>query len=496
MIMRNSALICLGLLALQNCLFSSTNSAIADWPQWRGPDRCGYIDSPPLVDSLPSKGIEAVWTLDEFDGGTSGGWSSPVIADGKVYAYAHTKTRNPNANLGEAKYPWIAPDKRGDMSEEEYAEYEVKRRDENEQRAKAFRFDERLVCIDLDSGNIVWDKSQETVYTRFTQSSTPCIANGRVFVLGPKRTARCYDASTGEVIWEKQLPGDFRDEFFASSFVVDGDIALVACGPLTALDANDGNLLWQGDAAMDYSSHSSPALWRGAGETIAFANSSGGRTQAYRLRDGKKLWELKSGTGQSTPIVAGNRLLTYGASRKNGLTAFRLDASAPEKEPNTIWQFQGAADSGSTPVVRGDSVFVQGDKRLAKVDLESGDTRWQTTLRISNPRYTSLVAAGDQVFYAWEGLLAFDAESKRFAKIYDAEVDKKARLISGDDLRSELKLDELSGDAEGMAKSEKIWKNEAINGGPLACSSPAIADGRIVMRLRKRLACYDLRKSN
>ena len=467
--------------------------AWADWPQWRGPDRNGYIPSVALLESLPDGGIQAEWKLDDLEGGSSGGWSSPVISDGKVFAYAHTKTKNPDANLGEAKYPWIAPDKRGGMTDEEYAEYEIKRRDENERRAKAYRFDERLVCIDLNSGDILWDRSQQCVYTRFTQSSTPCVADGRVYVLGPERTARCYDVSTGQVVWQTRLPGEFRDEFFASSFLVDGDVALVSCGPLTALDARDGNILWQGDTPTDFQSHSSPAIWKVGDQSFAIANTSGGRTKAFRVADGTKLWELKSGAGQATPIVAGDRLLTYGASRKSGLTAYRLNTAAPEKPPEMIWQFQRAADSGSSPVLRDDAVFVQGEKRLAKVDLESGDTIWQTTLKISNPRYTSLIAAGDQLFFGWEGLMAFSARSDRFEPIYDAEVDSQGRLIAGDDLRKELKLDELSGQEDGLAKAEKLWKSEAINSGPLACSSPAFDDGRIVLRLKKGLICYDLR---
>ena len=230
--------------------------------------------------------------------------------------------------------------------------------------------------------------------------------------------------------------------------------------------------------------------------TVAIANSSGGRTQAYRVSDGKKLWEVNSGAGHSTPIIAGDRLLTYGKSRKNGMTAFRLEAAAPEKQPEQIWKFQGAADSGSTPVVRGDYAFVQGDKRLAKVDLDTGRSVWQTTLRISNPRYTSLVAAGDQVFYAWEGVLAFSAETDRFETLYDAEIDSRRRLIGGDDLRKELNLDELSRQEGGLAKAEKLWRAKAIQTGPLACSSPAISEGRIIFRLRDGLACYDLRSQN
>ena len=33
-------------------LFTST--ALADWPQWRGPGRVGFVEAPPLLESLPA----------------------------------------------------------------------------------------------------------------------------------------------------------------------------------------------------------------------------------------------------------------------------------------------------------------------------------------------------------------------------------------------------------------------------------------------------------
>ena len=46
---------------------------------------------------------------------------------------------------------------------------------------------------------------------------------------------------------------------------------------------------------------------------------------------------------------------------------------------------------------------------------------------------------------------------------------------------------------DGQEISEKLWQQKAIKSGPLACSTPAVSDGRIVLRLRNAVACYDLR---
>lgn len=468
--------------------------ADAEWPQWRGADRNGFVETPVLIESLPPEGLAAKWSLGSFPGGNSGGWSSPAISHRRVYLFSHTKQKNPDVKLAESKYPWLSPDKRVGMTDEEYQAYEVKRRDENERRSKAFRFEERLVCLDLETGEVIWDKSQESKYTRFVQSGTPCVGQGRVFVLGAERTAHCYDAENGTLLWSQRLPGEFRDEFFASSFTVVDDVALVACGPLVALNTSDGAVLWKGDAPLDYQSHSSPAIWDAGTVKVAIVNTAGGRTQAYRIESGEKLWEVSAGAGQSTPIVAGDSLLVYGSSRKSGLSAYALDREQPAKAPERQWQFQRAADSGSTPVVRGDAVFVQGEKRLAKVRLSDGDAEWQTTMKISNPRYTSLISAGDQVFFGWEGLLAFQAEGEHYTPLYEAKVDEEYRLIATGDLRKKLKMDEVSDGEGGAENAEKLWQKKAVATGPLACSTPAVSDGRMIIRLRDAVVCYDLRK--
>ncbi len=475
-------------------LVSGSSIVVADWPFWRGPDQTGYVSCGPLVRELPTAGLAPLWQFGPILGGDSGGWSSPVIADGCVFTYSHTKVKNSDEDLEEEKFPWLSPDKRVGMSDEEYEAYEVKRRDENERQAKAYRFEERLVCLDLISGEVKWDHRRDTVYTRFTQSSTPAVADGRVIVLSPNRMATCFDGKTGDIVWEKRLPGDFRDEFYSSSFVITGDTALVACGPVIALRAKDGELLWQGDTPLDYQSQSSPVVWQSSQGAVVISNTENGRTEAYQVADGRKLWSIDTGASQSTPIVTGDLLLTYGGSRKSGLTAYSL--ASPSLEPEKLWAFQGAADQGSSPVVMGNFAFVQGDKRLAKVDLESGKAVWQETLKTSNPRYTSLIAAGDQLLYGWEGLLAFDAVADDFSQLYDAEIASDGRLIGSADLRRELGLDQLSNEAGDLEKAEKTWQREAVDSGPVACITPAVSDGKIVLRLKEGIVCFDLNVSN
>src|SRR5258708_18986739 len=60
-----------------------------DWPQWRGPNRDAIWKESGIVESLPSSGLKVLWRA-----AIGWGYSSPVIADGKIYL-SDTVLKNP-----------------------------------------------------------------------------------------------------------------------------------------------------------------------------------------------------------------------------------------------------------------------------------------------------------------------------------------------------------------------------------------------------------------
>lgn len=477
-------------LLVLSCLAAGHVSA-DDWNQWRGPHRDGAAhDSPPLISALPDAGLKPVWVSEaEIPAARSGGWSSPVVVDGRVYVFTHQRVLKEGKTLPKRKFPWLPPDKRGHLSAEEYAEYERNRRDEDEMLGQYYRYAEVIYCLDADTGKTLWTNDGDSVYTRFLQSGTPAIEDGRIFVLGAGLKARCIDAKTGESLWQTQLPGEFRDEYLQSSFAVADGVAVVLARQLFALDASTGEILWSAGDEQSRNLHTSPTFWKGSKGTIAICNVPGGETIGVDLESGQLLWRIESEAGHSTPIVAGDRLLTYGGSRKGGLRCYRLS----HDEPELLWKFQRVADSGSSPVVVGDLVFVQGERRLACVDLETGEAAWQTMLDLDRPRYTSLIAADAKVIYAFDGVLCFAADDAEYRELMKAKIDKQHLLAEESMFRKQLDIDQLQLTAEGQAKAERLWQKTFSGAGPLTCTTPAIAEGRIYFRLKDRLACYDLR---
>lgn len=59
-------------------------------------------------------------------------------------------------------------------------------------------------------------------------------------------------------------------------------------------------------------------------------------------------------------------------------------------------------------------------------------SRTWSILTIDRPRYTSPIAAGTQVFYAWDGLLAFEATAEKWNVHYDGKMNEAGLLASRD----------------------------------------------------------------
>ena len=487
----NRCLLALPISAIALLFVCSFPSQAGDWNQWRGSSRDGHaVDSPALIDALPEAGLEPQWLSEaEIPSGRSGGWGSPAIADGKVYIFTHQRLLKDGAEVPKKKFPWLAPDKRTGMTPQEYAEYEVNRRDEDEALGKYYRYAEVTHCIDAATGKTLWTNDETSVYTRFLQSGTPAVIDGKVYVLGAGLKARCIDAESGKTLWTTQLPGEFRDEFLQSSFVVHDGIAVVFARQLFGLNAKSGKILWSaGDEGSNL--HTSPTIWERPNGSVAISNIGSGKTIGVNLASGEIEWEIETSAGHATPVVAGDLLLTYGSSRKAGLRCFQLKEDA---EPEEKWVFQGAADSGSSPVVAGKNVFVQGERRMACVELETGEEVWRTTLDLENPRYASPVAADGKLFYAFGNLICCAADADKFQSLMNAKIDGSGLLADEAVFRKRLEMDKLETTAEGQAEAEKLWQKTFRNAGPLTCATPAIADGRMFVRLKDRLACYDLR---
>jgi len=454
--------ICLSLVALG--VWPSALPA-ADWNQWRGPNRDGVAAaSPALIDTLPSEGLEASWMTEKpIAGGGNGGWSSPVIADRRVYLFVHSRTPRPGVQLPPEKYPPLSEEERTQRSPEEIQTYDAHRRDEQrERRDQQFQYVETLSCFELASGRLLWESERPSVATDFCQSGTPAVVNGRVYVLGADRHLLCFSAKDGKELWSTRLPVDQNERQIPSSVALAEGVVAVLAGVLVGVDAERGDVLWAGDQERMQGTDSSPTVWKENGRAFFIANVNGNQTVCVEPQTGNELWRVETHANRSTPVIVGSRMITLGDSRKGGVRCFELSAEGAEE----VWKFQGISDPGSSPVVVDGKVFVQGEHRLACLDLATGKPDWRGELDIAQPRYTSLIAADSKLFYIFDGVLVFSAQPRECSVLIDAKIDGAGRLVPAEAYRESLGLEEIKV-TRGQEEAERVWQKETSRNAPL-----------------------------
>jgi outer membrane protein assembly factor BamB len=215
MTLKNSLLLALCALTLPLNASSVPAGKIGDWPQWRGPDRTGISRETGLLKKWPANGPKRLWLFEE----AGSGFSSPAIADGKLYIMGATRTT------------------------------------------------EFLLCLDANSGNKLWSRD---VGRRFDERrgdgprSTPTVDGDRVYALGAHGDLICVNRADGKPIWKRNMRefgGSVPVWGYSESVLVDG--SRVVCTPggsqgaVVALDKMTGERLWQSREVQDNAHYSS-----------------------------------------------------------------------------------------------------------------------------------------------------------------------------------------------------------------------------------------------
>jgi outer membrane protein assembly factor BamB len=144
-------------------LLLSPAMSAEDWPQFRGPNRDGVWNETGILQTFPAEGLKVRWRAP-----VGRGWSSPVVAQGRVYV-TDVQLARPTAK-------------------------------------------ERVLCFDEANGKLLWTHQYAVGYPDWAfdpnaggPRATPIIRDGTVFTLGALGHLFCLDAAKGRVLWEKSL---------------------------------------------------------------------------------------------------------------------------------------------------------------------------------------------------------------------------------------------------------------------------------------------------
>ena len=213
-------------------LLLATGSLSADdWTQYRGSGRDAVWREEGLLETFPPEGLKIRWRVP-----AAGGFSSPVIAQGRVY-------------LCDSVY------------------HPAKAR-------------ERIRSFDEKTGAVRWTYDYEVNYDEYWHQpkmvdgvrATPVVRDGRLYSAGADGDLACLDAVTGALVWKKKLVAEYGltdHRTCTPSPLVEGDLLIVVIGGkpeacVVAFEKETGKEAWR--ALGDRWTYSSPIVVEAGGK--------------------------------------------------------------------------------------------------------------------------------------------------------------------------------------------------------------------------------------
>lgn len=241
---------------------------------------------------------------------------------------------------------------------------------------------------------LAWSTPVGTANSRRARiDATPVAGGGRIFAVDALTTLSAVSASSGELLWTRNLaPDSDRDASISGAGLAYGDGKLFAgtvFGELVALDAASGAVLWR--QKIDAPAAGAPAV---EGNTV-YVVGRNGVGWAINTSDGKIRWQnagaprVAGFAGSAAPAVADGRVLLPYAS--GDVTALLVNSGATAWASGVMGERPGRAyaalsDITGDPVVLGGTVFVgTSGGRTAALSARTGELLWSTVQGAMNP---------------------------------------------------------------------------------------------------------------
>ena len=346
-----------------------------DWPEFRGEGRVGVWTETGILETFPEAGLDVRWRTPIHHG-----FSGPSVSDGRIFI----------------------------------TDFE---------RARGLDGTERILCLDEETGEIVWTQSWEASYLGVSWDegprATPTVDGDQVYAVGASGIMTALKVDTGEVLWRIDFVEDFGAEIpqwgFASAPIVDGErvITLVGGTPdakVVAFDRTTGAEVWRALSSVE----------AGAGVAQPVIIEAGGVRQlviwhplAVSSLDpatGEGYWEQPFEVGYdmtvATPVRRGSDLFV--TTFYDGPMMLGLDNDRPDAE----MRWRGDSHSEiltdglhaviGTPIIEGDYIYGFGSYgQLRCLVAATGERVWETQEATGErARWTSafLVKHEDRVF--------------------------------------------------------------------------------------------------
>ena len=395
------------------CLPAQLGSAAdnASWSQWRGNGQNGVA---------PGKGFPLKWTDSEgvkwkVEVPGSGG-STPVIAGNKAFLTTGLDGKNHvqawNVDTGELIWSTSVGDDAGGKHRKGSGANPSAVTD-GKSVVTYFRSGD-LACLGTE-GKIKWQVNLQKEFGEDTLwwdlGSSPTLINNLVVVAvmqsGPSYLV-AYDRETGKMAWKVDrktpAPSEAAQSYSTPVAIPEkNQIAVMGADTLTIHSAKDGSEL---------------------GRVGGFNPTENGYFRSI-----------------SSPVVSGD-IVICPYSRGDTVTACRIsDVIAGKGRDSILWHREKFGSDVATPAVLDGRVYVCGDSkatrgRITAVDLESGETIWETKTPKSRQGFSSSpLIADNHLFFIDEGAVTYvvgplDAEAPEVVSQNEIDDDEAFTVAS------------------------------------------------------------------
>ncbi|HEY0984058.1 MULTISPECIES: outer membrane protein assembly factor BamB family protein [unclassified Schlesneria] len=440
-----------------------------DWPIFLGPHGTGISDEKGLLDEWPEDGPEVLW------GKRIGkGYSSPSILDGHVVVHHRQRDRDViecltvqnGERLWTHEYETDFSDPYGYNNGPRCSPVLTANR------CYTFGAQGRLVCLDLQSGKLIWEvettKKWNVPEHFFGAGCTPILEGNLLIVLvggQPNSGVVAFNAETGEVVWES-----------VGKDTWDG----------VPTDQAGKKYRWTGDEMVV--SYSSPivATIHGTKHLLCLVRHGLVSLDPTNGNVRFKYWfrsRVHESVNAARPVVVDDTIF-LSAAYETG--AALLKVKPDEQDYEVVWRNKrGMSTHWSTPIFQDGCIYGfsgrhEGEAMLQCVDLKSGELLWETNGFEGAP--TELRASPDGGIVDREGKpVTFFGRGSKTA------VDGKFIMLGE---RGILVLGKLSRD-----KYEQISRAVYPQIRYPAWAAPVVSHGRLYLRGEDYLICLDIAKA-
>jgi outer membrane protein assembly factor BamB len=272
-----------------------------------------------------------------------------------------------------------------------------------------------VVCLSATDGRVLWQKSFAfTAYPKHNYnsfaSSSPATDAQRVYVCWsvPARCTLLALDHQGKTIWEKDLGPFVSQHGNGSSPILYQDKVILANEQdgesfLIAVDAATGETRWKTPRKTAEAAYSTPCVYqpKDSKPELIF-NSHAHGISALDPDNGKVLWDFPTAFDKrsvSSPLVAGDLVIGSCGSGGGGnyVVAVRPGDPASGKKPQLAYSIRRSAPYVPTSIYFGEHLFLWGDGGIVScVQAATGEVKWQE--RVGGDFFGSPVCVDGRLF--------------------------------------------------------------------------------------------------